>query len=124
MDSRTFVAAAFPLLMAASACSNTSSNMSASEQDPLVKKAMVLSLAKTSGCLECHGIDSSAAGPSWNEVAGRYHDDKRAKAKLIDSVKYGSSDVWGDESMPGSGGKVQDHEIEQMVDYILALNDE
>ncbi|MEW5757804.1 MAG: c-type cytochrome [Pseudomonadota bacterium] len=124
MDTRTLLVTALPFAVTLSACSNTSSNMAAPEEDPLVKKAMVLSLAKTSGCFECHGIDSSAAGPAWTDVAVRYHDDRHAKAKLIDSVKYGSSDAWGELPMPGSDGKVQDNEIEQMVDFILALNNE
>lgn len=123
MDSRTFLVTALPLMMAASACSNTSSNLSASEPDPLVKKAIVLNLAKNNGCFNCHGIDSAAVGPSWAQVSGKYHHDRNAKDKLIESVKYGSKDIWGDDLMPPSKGKIEDREIEQLVDYILALNE-
>lgn len=84
-----------------------------------------LDLAKKSGCLACHKVDSKVVGPAWKDVAARYKEDADARALLIDKVKQGGkgnwSDVTGGVPMPPYSPRVADADIEKLVDFILAL---
>lgn len=84
-------------------------------------------LAHMNGCIECHIINASTVGPSWNAISERYKDAPlpEARALLIESVKKGSRGNWitwkGVDGMPPLEGRVSDEHIEQLVDYILSL---
>jgi len=85
--------------------------------------------AQLNGCIECHRVKATVVGPSWLEIAGRYKDipKKKARSILVYSVKNGSRGkfiTWkGGDGMPALGNRVKDETIEKMVDYILKLND-
>ena len=79
-----------------------------------------LELARTNGCLLCHGVDTGLIGPSWNDVADRYRDNANARAVLFNSIKNGSNGEWGLVGMlPNSA--VSDADIEALVEFILRL---
>ena len=85
--------------------------------------------AQLNGCIECHRVKATVVGPSWFEIAERYKDipKKKARSLLIYSVKKGSRGkfpTWkGGDGMPALENRVKDETIEKMVDYILQLND-
>lgn len=84
--------------------------------------------AQMNGCIECHRVNATVVGPSWIEIAKRYKDIPRKKARslLIYSVKKGSRGkfaTWkGGNGMPALENRVGDETIVRMVDYILELN--
>ncbi len=84
--------------------------------------------AQMHGCIECHRVKATVVGPSWLQIAQRYKDIPRNKARslLVYSVKHGSRGkfpTWkGGNGMPPLENRVNDETIERMVDYILDLN--
>jgi cytochrome c len=76
-------------------------------------------LAKKSGCLACHGIDTSIVGPSYKVVAAKYRTDKDAAAKLFKKVKEGGAGVWGQVPMPPNS-TVTDEDIKTLVKWVLS----
>jgi len=80
-----------------------------------------LDLATNSGCLGCHNVDKKVLGPAWKDVAAQVSD----RARLIDSVKNGSSGKWaaitGGVPMPANSPRVPDGDIEKLVDFIMTL---
>jgi cytochrome c len=77
-------------------------------------------LAKKSGCTACHSVDKKIVGPSFNEVAAKYRNDKTAEAKLVDKVKKGGVGVWGQVPMPPNSA-VPDADIQKLVKWVLSL---
>ena len=84
--------------------------------------------AQMNGCIECHRVNATVVGPSWIEIAKRYKDIPRKKARslLIYSIKKGSRGkfaTWkGGNGMPALENRVGHETIVRMVDYILKLN--
>ena len=39
-------------------------------------------LARQSGCLECHSVYQKKVGPAWKDVAAKYHSEPRPREKL------------------------------------------
>lgn len=76
--------------------------------------------AQAAGCMTCHGIDKKIVGPSYKDVAKKYHGDKGAEAKLVAKVKHGGKGVWGDIPMPPNA-HVKDEDIKGIVHWILSL---
>jgi len=103
-----------------------------SSEESVVEKNENIALfkeAQLNGCIECHRVKATVVGPSWFEIAERYKDipKKKARSLLIYSVKKGSRGkfaTWkGGNGMPALENRVKDETIEKMVDYILQLND-
>ena len=46
-------------------------------------------LAKSSGCLNCHAVDTKKVGPSFKDIAAKHKDDKNAEATLVAKIKSG-----------------------------------
>ena len=44
-------------------------------------------LAQESGCLACHSVKTKVLGPSYQDVAKKYKQDKTAKAMLVKKIK-------------------------------------
>jgi cytochrome c len=84
-----------------------------------------LALARKSGCLACHSVESKVVGPAWRDVAARYRDDTGARDRLIEKVKKGGkgnwTDVTGGVPMPPYSPRVADADIDSLVDFILSL---
>ena len=71
-------------------------------------------------CLACHYIDKRKYGPTLNEVATKYVDDKNAVAKLAKKIRRGGTGVWGIDVMPPQP-QVSAADAQAMAKYILAL---
>jgi len=86
-------------------------------------------LAKKSGCLECHSVNKNAAdklvGPSFPDIAAKYKNDANGRAALIERVKKGSKGNWTNVShevpMPPYSGRLSDAEIKRLVQWLLSL---
>jgi cytochrome c len=46
-------------------------------------------LAKSSGCLNCHAIDTKKVGPSFKDVAAKYKGKADAEAMLVAKISGG-----------------------------------
>ena len=80
-----------------------------------------LALINASDCKSCHIIDKTSLGPSFNEIALKYKDDKTAKSNLAQKIIKGGSGVWGDHAMSAHPNITQT-DAEKMVSYILSLS--
>ncbi|MBL7696814.1 MAG: hypothetical protein JNK79_01595 [Chitinophagaceae bacterium] len=73
-----------------------------------------------SDCFTCHETDRQNVGPSFQQVARRYKNEKDAIDKLIGKVKDGGTGQWGANVMtPHTSLSAQ--EIRYMLEYILSL---
>ena len=115
---------AFFIALAITACGGQGSN------DPQQsKQAELFKVARMNGCIDCHRVDATVVGPSWKAIADRYKDAPKDEARklLIESTTNGSQGKWatwkGGDGMPPMKNRVAAETIEQLVDYILSLND-
>ncbi len=46
-------------------------------------------LAKSSGCLTCHAMDTKKMGPSFKDIAKKYKGNAGAEAKLVEALSKG-----------------------------------
>ena len=76
-------------------------------------------LAKSSGCMNCHAVDTKKVGPSFKDVAAKYKGQNVA-AKLQEKVKKGGQGVWGPVPMPPNPN-VKDDDVKKMIQLIMAL---
>lgn len=83
-------------------------------------RADMTATAQRNGCFVCHAIDRKMLGPSWKEVADKFHGDKSAASKLATRIKSGSSGAWGPVPMPPNP-QVSDADIKLLVKDILSL---
>jgi len=73
-------------------------------------------------CRACHSLSDVSVGPSYKEIARRYTDKAKALPMLIDKVTKGGAGNWGSREMtPHPDLKKED--VEEMVRYILSVND-
>ena len=93
-------------------------------------------LASASGCMTCHGIETSKPGPNglkpigpaWSEVAKQYKGKPGATEFLTRVVLEGSnpySSHWKDKvsglSMPPNAVAITEGNARQLISWILAL---
>ena len=104
------------------------------EQEPSgdAKDQEVETLARKSGCLDCHSVakaDTSdkpakkLAGPTFRDIAAKRKDAVAARSTLEDSVKNGSKGKWTDVTggvpMPPYSALLTEAEIAQLVDWVM-----
>ena len=77
-------------------------------------------LARNSGCLACHGVDTKILGPGFKEVAAKYKGDAAAADTLATKVKSGGSGNWGQVPMPPNA-HVSDEDVATLVSWIMSL---
>ncbi|MBY0484268.1 c-type cytochrome [Nitrosomonas sp.] len=77
-------------------------------------------LAKSSGCLNCHNVDTKLVGPSLKDIAGKYAGQADASAYLADKILKGSNGVWGPIPMPPNAA-VKPEDAKTLADFILTL---
>ncbi|MCG7756288.1 MAG: c-type cytochrome [Nitrosomonas sp.] len=77
-------------------------------------------LAKNSGCLNCHNVDTKLVGPALKDIAGKYADKADASAYLTDKILKGSNGVWGPIPMPPNAN-VSPENAKALADFILTL---
>jgi len=75
-------------------------------------------LAKSKGCLNCHGIDNKIVGPAYKDVAKKYQG-QNVTDQLANKVMKGGGGVWGGMAMPPNA--VTPDEAKQLVTWVLGL---
>ena len=75
-------------------------------------------LAKSKGCLNCHGIENKIVGPAYTDVAKKYQG-QNVTDQLADKVMKGGGGVWGGMAMPPNA--VTPDEAKQLVTWVLGL---
>lgn len=118
-------------LTAALLCTAALNAAGAAPDDAAMQK-----LAADSGCMTCHRIEPGGAGPqglapigpSWREVAARYHGRKDAAEPLVRTVLAGSSPYeshWKGKvsglAMPPNAVVLKEPQAKRLVAWILAL---
>ena len=73
-----------------------------------------------SDCMTCHEFDQKTVGPSFQQIAKRYPNEKTSLQYLVRKVKEGGSGVWGSTIM-NPHPNLAEREIKIMLDYILSL---
>jgi cytochrome c len=69
-------------------------------------------LAKTSGCLTCHAVDTKKMGPAFKETAKKYKGNAAAEGKLVEelSTAKGHPEV-----------KAKGDDVKTLVKWVLSL---
>lgn len=84
-----------------------------------------MDLARASGCVACHALETKIVGPSFKDINARYADNADARAILIDKTRSGGSGNWTDVTggvpMPPYSPRVSDENIGTLIDFILNL---
>ena len=74
-------------------------------------------LARSKGCLGCHGIEKGIVGPAYKDVAKKYAGQNVAD-QLAQKVMKGGVGVWGGMAMPPNN--VTPEEAKKLVDWVLS----
>jgi cytochrome c len=80
-------------------------------------------MIESATCLSCHQFDKKSIGPTYTEVARRYHKDSTAMTRLANKIRGGGSGVWGNVNMPAHP-QLTVAQASEMVGYILSLAEE
>jgi len=81
-------------------------------------------LAKAKKCMECHGIDDEAKGPSFKAIAKLYRGTEKAEEKMTEKIRKGGADHWGPNVMPSAearGTKVSKSEAKKLARWVLTF---
>ena len=71
-------------------------------------------------CLACHALDRKNNGPSFQQVAAKYADQKNAADVLAKKIRRGGTGVWGEDMMPPQK-QVSVAEARTLASYVLSL---
>lgn len=77
-------------------------------------------LAVKKNCLACHYVDKRKYGPSFQQVATKYADQKNATALLAKKIRRGGTGVWGQDVMPPQP-QVSAAEARVLAAYVLSV---
>jgi cytochrome c len=78
-------------------------------------------LIAANDCFTCHRIEEKTIGPSYREIAAKYHFNQGNVENLSHSVIHGSKGIFGDKEMvPHANLEISD--ARKMVQYILSLD--
>lgn len=77
-------------------------------------------LIEGSDCRSCHDMEKQSIGPSYKQVADRYHGDPKAINMLAEKIILGGRGNWG-ESLMAAHPQLSEKEAKKMVEYILSL---
>jgi cytochrome c len=80
-------------------------------------------LMNDSDCKACHLMDEKSAGPSYQQIAKKYEAEKdKVVSQLANRIIKGGTGVWGETQM-SAHPQLTTKEAENMVHYILSLNE-
>ena len=111
---------------------NIAPNKEAASTDSLINNADAYadsanregaSLIAANDCLTCHQINEKSVGPSYVEIAEKYHYNQGNIENLIHSIINGSVGIWGNEKKMTPHPNLTFNDAEKMVKYILTLKD-
>lgn len=80
------------------------------DQDLVMKK----------NCSACHYVDKRKYGPSFQQVAAKYADQKNATELLAKKIRRGGTGVWGQDVMPPQP-QVSAAEARTLAEYVLSV---
>ncbi len=83
-------------------------------------EAAAMDLARKSGCLACHGVETKLVGPAWREIGKKYAGTPDAETMLVTKVRKGGKGVWGEIPMPPNV-TVKEADVRTLVQYVLTL---
>jgi cytochrome c len=78
-----------------------------------------LALADKRGCLECHAVGWTHVGPGFSAIAARYRHQANAREMLVDKVRFGGTQHWGERFNMWPQTNVTDEEVYELVDWVL-----
>jgi cytochrome c len=78
-----------------------------------------MALATRHACVSCHARDQRLVGPSFQEIAKKYHGVGDAAAALVRKMKAGGAGTWGAVPMPPQA-HVADADLQALARWILA----
>jgi cytochrome c551/c552 len=82
--------------------------------------ARAFRLAEEKGCFECHAIGWKLVGPAFTDVAARYRFDPQARELLVDKVRFGGKQHWGERFNMWPQTNLSDEETYVLVDWVLS----
>ena len=71
-------------------------------------------------CLACHYVDKRKYGPSFQQIAAKYVDQKNAADVLAKKIRRGGTGVWGIDVMPAQP-QVSATEARALATYVLSV---
>ena len=71
-------------------------------------------------CTACHYVDKRKYGPSFQQVAAKYADQKNATELLAKKIRRGGTGVWGQDVMPPQP-QVSAAEARSLAEYVLSV---
>ena len=77
-------------------------------------------LAMKKNCTACHYVDKRKYGPSFQQVAAKYADQKNAAEVLAKKIRRGGTGVWGEDVMPAQP-QVSATEARALAAYVLSV---
>ena len=77
-------------------------------------------LAIKKNCLACHYVDKRKYGPSFQQIAVKYADQKNATEVLAKKIRRGGTGVWGEDVMPAQP-QVSAVEARALATYVLSV---
>ncbi len=77
-------------------------------------------LIEKSDCSTCHEVDESMVGPSFQQIAVRYANQKDAVSLLIRKVLMGGTGVWGN-SVMNAHPALAESDAKTIINYIFTL---
>lgn len=77
-------------------------------------------LAASSGCMNCHQVETKTVGPALKDIAAKYAGQEGAAEMLAGKIKNGSNGVWGPIPMPPNA-HVSDENAKVLAEFILTL---
>ena len=83
-----------------------------------------LALMRGTTCFACHLTNAKSIGPAYLEVAKKYRGDEAARDVLAQKIISGGVGVWGKEIPMPPHPQHTLEQTRQMVDWVLALNEE
>ena len=70
-------------------------------------------LAKSSGCLNCHAVDTKKVGPAFKDVAAKYKGNADAEATLVTKLSEGKGHM---------AVKASKDDVQKLVKWVLATS--
>lgn len=77
-------------------------------------------LAIKKNCAACHYVDKRKYGPSFQQIAAKYADQKNATDVLAKKIRRGGTGVWGEDVMPPQP-QVSAADARALATYVLSL---
>jgi len=93
-------------------------NAAGADVDPVYRAGAKLVAA--SDCFTCHKVDEKMIGPSFSQIAAKYHFNEGNVDNLAGKIISGGKGLWGDVPMTAHPGLAA-NDAAEMVRYILSL---